>query len=563
MDLQYDESGFLTGDSIDLGSGKSALLAIQADVRAIRNIVSGRVRKADNPNPGSTSLPRGRDVAEPVVRVTVSSDAISAGQRPSVGATGLVMTALRNAPTNAKMEPISSHSAVPLRGDDGRFLGGGNGDGGNTSENHRLSDAARWLRDAISGTALNGAEGADPMIKSYQEVATPVKSVLGMAGSLAGIGGNKKDKFLARWYRKIFGELTLFRKSDEKASKKTNKLLTDIEDKPSGRNGESGIGGSLGGGMLGGILALIKRIPIIGTLLVGLGSIVAKFGGGLAKLIKRIPIVGTLFAGALAVFDIFESENDPNLSRREKDQRAGGAVGGVAGMLSGALAGAAAGSLLGPIGTVVGSIIGGFLGDQAGKILGDTVGGWVNDLRGSDIPGKITEALGAVTDYIMSGWDTATDAWHRLVDGASSRWESITSTISAITDGIDSFLSGIFGFGLPDGKDFDKAVESGVDYLSGSTVGRWLSGLVGTESPARSALPAVMPVSSPAIEVSRPVMMRQPLPRPVPINPIPEHKTRLTELPPQKVNVSIQSPDAGQDVRDRNIAHIASGGIAG
>jgi hypothetical protein len=437
----------------------------------------------------------------------------------------------------------------------------------------------RWLKESISGAGIDGAEDVDPMIKAYQEVATPIKSVLGMAGSLAsfGSGDDKESKFFARWYRKIFGELRLFRREEEEASSETNDLLEDIEENSDGGGGgsRSGIGGfftaiAIGffGLLIGALTKLARIVPIVARLFGRFGSAISRLGGGLAGFLKRIPVLGTLFAGALAAFDIHDSETDASLTRREKDQRAGTAVGGLAGSIAGMIAGASAGAVLGPIGSAVGGIIGGFLGNKAGKIIGDTVGGWVNDLRNSDIPGKLAGIWNSIADHIMSGWDSVTDAWHGIVDGTAKGWKAISDTVSIIVNGIDDFLSDVFGFSLPGKDDVDKAIDSSLEYLSKNTIfGQLFSGVIGLfgdDEPVNNPVPqSVQPVLAPAVEVTKPVVARAPTPQSAPTSPPPEQRTKINSSQPQNINVSVRNPDAGQDVRDRSIAHVVSGGIAG
>ena len=115
---------------------------------------------------------------------------------------------------------------------------------------------------------------------------------------------------------------------------------------------------------------------------------------GFKGLLRRIPILGALLAGLGAGSDILDSESDDGLSRLDKDKRAGKAIGGALGTLGGAALGAAIGTAIAPgLGTVIGGIIGGFLGDQGGQIIGEKMGEWVNDLRAYDIPGKVVTAF--------------------------------------------------------------------------------------------------------------------------------------------------------------------------
>lgn len=86
-----------------------------------------------------------------------------------------------------------------------------------------------------------------------------------------------------------------------------------------------------------------------------------------------------------AIADIYDSETDDKLTRKEKDERAGSAVGGATGGVAGAIIegkmGAAAGTVIaGPVGTVIGGVagaaLGGYLGHEASKPIGQATRRW-------------------------------------------------------------------------------------------------------------------------------------------------------------------------------------------
>jgi hypothetical protein len=113
----------------------------------------------------------------------------------------------------------------------------------------------------------------------------------------------------------------------------------------------------------------------------------AKAAGAVKRMAKVLPVLGRLMTLFSVTSSVAESEGDDNLSRGEKDKRAGSAIGGgVGGVVGGALGAMVAG----PIGAIVGSLV----GDKVGAIVGEEVGAWVTDLRNADIPGKI-----------VAGWD--------------------------------------------------------------------------------------------------------------------------------------------------------------
>jgi hypothetical protein len=196
-----------------------------------------------------------------------------------------------------------------------------------------------------------------------------------------------------------------------------------------GKAGEAVAGGAKEAGLLGKAGGLFKE-----------GGLLSKAG----KFLKRIPLLGALLTGGAAAMDIYDSENDDNLTRRDKDERAGkavgGAVGGLGGMAAGAKLGAMVGALGGPIGIAIGSVVGGaagmFFGDQAGQILGDTVGGWVNDLRAYDIPGKITAAWDEIKVVALGTWDWMKSGWGTVAESVQKGWDSVVSGFSVVGEGI-------------------------------------------------------------------------------------------------------------------------------
>ena len=77
---------------------------------------------------------------------------------------------------------------------------------------------------------------------------------------------------------------------------------------------------------------------------------------------------------AMSAYDIWRTENDPNLTRQQKDQANMATYGGFGGTLAGAAAGAAAGSVVPVVGTGIGASLGGLLGWWAGREAGEGAG---------------------------------------------------------------------------------------------------------------------------------------------------------------------------------------------
>ena len=483
--LKHDAQGFLVGDPIDIGRALAVWQDIQSDVHAIRHGMLGIDK--------SPAVKAFQEVAQPMAREAFSKSqqkiTVAALLRPQstpFGRGNAIPSAKVAQNSAAHVNPISKKAAEAVakpagRDGRGRFVksgaqpGGDNGkDAGSkdTPDERALSGIADRIVSAVSG-AGSGLEEADPAVKAFQEVAQP------MARGFGVLTGGSGDKRKENWFRRIYASLTGFRKDESVFNKAANKSLKNIEEKPEGGDG--------GSGMLGGLFPLLAKIPLIGPLLAGavgavgallskipvigslfkkipvVGGVGAAAGGaaGAAKgvagkgilgagkgLLRKLPLIGALIAGAGAASDIYGSETDDTLSRRDKDKNAGKATGGLAGTLAGGFAGASAGAAIGalggPIGIAIGGFVGGalgmFLGDQAGQIIGDTVGGWVSDLRGADIPGKIVAAWDSTMLAIKSGWDGMVKRAGALWEGAKkSAVEAGNSANDAIKEktGID------------------------------------------------------------------------------------------------------------------------------
>ena len=85
---------------------------------------------------------------------------------------------------------------------------------------------------------------------------------------------------------------------------------------------------------------------------------------------KSVPLI----EGGLAAYEIWQTENNPNLTRQQKNQANAATTGGLGGALTGAAIGASAGSVVPVIGTTAGALIGGLLGWWAGREAGEGAG---------------------------------------------------------------------------------------------------------------------------------------------------------------------------------------------
>ena len=186
-------------------------------------------------------------------------------------------------------------------------------------------------------------------------------------------------------------------------------------------------------------------------------------GGAGRGLLKRLPLIGSLLSLGFMASDVMASEGGEG-TREEKDRSTGSAVGRGVGSLGGMAAGAAAGAALGSIvpglgtaiGGIIGGVVGGFMGDKAGDIIGDTVGGWVSDLRNSNIGGAITEKWAYTTEFMGSLWsqstagisdrwaavsDTVSSMWTTVSDSANAAWGAVSAGATALWDGVSSSLT--------------------------------------------------------------------------------------------------------------------------
>lgn len=506
MALKHDAQGFLVGDPIDIGRALTVWDDIRSDVRAIRKAVIGASEASSKGiskhSPASSVRgPRGgMEEADPAVKASARRSERATPAIPARRYGDEIPALLRKAVIPVRGQPdkeaqatakygVAETIARPARktaqavakpaGRDGRgrfTKGGDRPDGSAPGETKDGADegALRSIADRIVGAVVDssgGMEEADPAVKAFQEVAQP------MARGYEFMTGGSDDKKQVGFLRRIFGTLNAFRKEEGVFNKAANRSLKNLEAKPEG--GEGGNGGfwgtilsaimGIGPAILAGIGALLSKIPFFGPKIGGAGAGgvgagaaggaggAAKAGGGFFKgALKKIPLLGALLAVGGAAADIYGSENDDKLSRREKDKNAGKAVGGAGGTIAGMAAGAAAGAFAGPIGMAIGGMVGAFLGDQAGQIIGDTVGGWVNDLRNADIAGAITGAWDSVTSMVKSGWDSVVSGFTTVSETIGKGWDAIkggfdnlVSGIGAIWDSFSGFLKEKFGIDIP------------------------------------------------------------------------------------------------------------------
>lgn len=478
MALQADAQGFLVGTPVDIGRAMGLWRGIREDVSAIRKALAGSrqdSRTSTDRLVGAIKASTGVQARVASVAVTTPRRSGGSGGAKEAAAVRAVVTASRSqaqqegasaAGGRVRTSKAAQQAAIATRDARGRFVkgggnspdggGGGGGGGGGREAGERASVAAgiKGVADRLVG-AVNEAAGdleeADPTLKAYNEVVQPLKRGMG-----ALFGGGQD-----RWFKRIWQALTGFRKDSDKANKKEQKTLEHIEDKTGAKEGGgSGILATLaavfagllaklglgGGGGIGGV-ALRGLGGLLGRAGKGMGGIFGKLG----KFGRRIPVLGPLLSLFGAGTDAIAAEDNPELTRRQKDRQVGGAVGGGVGAVLGGVVGTIFGGPLGGIG-------GAMLGDQIGQIVGEQVGVWVNDLRAADIPGMI-----------------------------SSTWNDFSATLSGYTKDATTMLSNAateVNKTLEEwtGIDFGGLIQEAIDKLGSVTdmLGEWLSEKLGT-----------------------------------------------------------------------------------
>ncbi|OHX37842.1 hypothetical protein BJL95_04520 [Methylomonas sp. LWB] len=396
---------------------------IRDDVSAIRQAIAGRWREHRRPTPsaGPARDSAGRFVSASPTKVAVAEPNAT---RSSAAA---IAEAAGKAAIAERIKRSSSHPvALPGRDSAGRFAS----DGGSPSNRSATASAIASIGDRLSRltAAASGIDDADPAVKAAREVAEPLRR------GFEFFRGDKQTP----WLKKIFAKLAIFQKEESVYNRATKETLEKIERKPAIASAQSNAA------------SWVNKLPLIGSALSTLGKtavgggllgMLAKGGRGAFGMLKRVPVLGALLAAGGAAFDIFGTENDRSLSRRDKDKAAGTSVGGWVGSLGGVGAGALAGSMLGPVGTIVGGIVGGFLGDQAGQIIGDKFGGLVSDLREADIPGKIAAAWDSAVSTMST---TFNESWAKVKDIGGL----VANVVGEQLDGLNNYVKANTGIDL-------------------------------------------------------------------------------------------------------------------
>ena len=214
------------------------------------------------------------------------------------------------------------------------------------------------------------------------------------------------------------------------------------------------LGGALGGRALGGIMG-------------GKGGAVKGGSGMFKRLGKRIPIIGTLLAGLGMAGGATASDLSPEQKAGELSVMGGGLAGGAAG--------AALGASVGSVVPVVGTAIGGILGGVAGSILGEEAIKPFKDEVGSfmlSVGDSIGDAWDSSSEYVSEKW-SAMSNW--VSSSLPSFGDTLSNSTSKLTDKFDNAKSwitdSISGIGDSITNAWEKAKEKTSSFFSGDWFG--------------------------------------------------------------------------------------------
>lgn len=336
MALQHDSQGFLIGETIgDIRRTADDIDQIKGDVAAIRRAIVGPrgsnpslrlkekaavampERKRDGQGRFVSNATETRQLAEAIGRkvgkhVTGGAQKQAAnkdnrqtsGPADTAPAIDPIRTIDASQPTAARPLPIPPAEPERKRDASGRFVGSkaktepesaarrNNRGQFTSSRQHGENGQLGTLLNRFSAKIVKGigdAEGElgdiDPNIKAVNEIAQPLAK-----GYETFFGG--EDKFKARWFRRIFGELKLFRKESSIYDKAQSKSLKELEKK----DGFGGGGGD--GSFLGGLTGSITPAVMGGLASVG-GMIAAGLGAVLTAVFSPVG-AAVLATGTLA-----------------------------------------------------------------------------------------------------------------------------------------------------------------------------------------------------------------------------------------------------------------------
>ena len=229
----------------------------------------------------------------------------------------------------------------------------------------------------MSSAALQ-ADNVDPTINAAREI----KDVVAPLGrGMFSMFGRAAERKKERWYARLLKALT-GKKPDAKPSSVGGWFGGSAGAGDPGSAAKS-IAGVAGGGLLSRLFGGGKKA--VAGAAGEAGAAAGKSAGllvGAGKLLKRVPILGSLLAAgtmASALLSGDDADKTTEENRKARYNNVGEAGGMLAGGVAGAKGGALLGGLLGSAVPVIGTAAGAFLGGVGGAIMGEKFGGKVGE----------------------------------------------------------------------------------------------------------------------------------------------------------------------------------------
>lgn len=436
--------------------------------------------------------------------------------------------------------------AERVRGKNGRFAPARDGDDGESPDEKRQTKALESASEALGKAAdlAEVADNIDPTLQAGKELAGIVAPVFGVLKPLGGLFRKNEDpeekahKLAVPWYKRIIRAVT---DGDKKRAFPLTLLLGALglllaPLKMLGKlsllskllallGGAGGLGGRLrrnpegGRGRAGGSPA--GRSPDGPGAPDRRGGPDSRPGGArggplgkMGGLLRRIPVLGTLIGGGMAAATLAGIGSDPDQSPEEARREKFGAVGGSAGAVVGALVGAVGGPLGMVVGGLVGDYIGGLVGEWAADVDWSAVGASIKGMWSGAVAGVMALWSGAVglwsagAELVGQLWAGAVDMFRGLWSGAV---DLVIGQVQAVVQGVQLAIEGATSWATEKvtavretATEFvDGAKAKGAALLDGASRGlNWISGgLLGSDG-EQSAPVEVSPEipASPAVQ---------------------------------------------------------------
>lgn len=263
----------------DTGKILAALRRITAERAGSRTAAPSSARSSARASLGPVATPLGRAGAAAARARDAATGRFTAGgqgttpqaapaQRQAADTAKAAQAIARTAEQQRRDDKAAARASAQQRGADGRF---GAGEGGRDGSG--LGGAASALA-AGGAAALQGTEQIDPLFgamgelrNGYQAVQSAISPVGRAAVGMFGRGGAGEEKTQAGWLRRMWRELRLFRREEGKANRDT---LRGIKDSGKQTDGNSLLGtilGSLGFLAAAGSSLMAAVVPAVTALL--------------------------------------------------------------------------------------------------------------------------------------------------------------------------------------------------------------------------------------------------------------------------------------------------------